>query len=261
MTLRRQTLLVLLIASPLAAQTPHDISKVDPAPLGGAISVPLPEAERKRLQKYDIPELVGSRQALGSQLIDGKLPRPLLDYIARTGKIEERLSMFEGNLVVVNVTGVGATMRKKVILPDDAARTYLQKISASSLAAVQTKDLMKPHDGREAILRVYSREHDFVERSFDPVAALPKPMNDLVTPLQDLLRVIYQDRGITNTVAGYIPEVGDQLVSDDRTVYRVTRIIDKHIVELRCVSQPTTMYVEVKDLYNYFIGTTGAAKQ
>jgi hypothetical protein len=30
---------------------------------------------------------------------------------------------------------------------------------------------------------------------------------------------------------------------------------------LRCTSQPISMYVAVKDLYNYFIGTTGAAEQ
>jgi len=33
----------------------HDISQVDAAPLGGAIAVPLPERERKKLAKYDIP--------------------------------------------------------------------------------------------------------------------------------------------------------------------------------------------------------------
>src|SRR4051812_16348946 len=78
--------LLALVAATALAQTPvqeppHDISKVDPAPLGGAISVPLPERERKRLEKYEIPELVGSRQALGSQLIDGRLPHPILDYL------------------------------------------------------------------------------------------------------------------------------------------------------------------------------------
>jgi hypothetical protein len=26
-------------------------------------------------------------------------------------------------------------------------------------------------------------------------------------------------------------------------------------VELRCLSQPTTIYVDKKDLYNYFIGS------
>ena len=52
-------------AVPVAAAAPpptptHDISQVDAAPLGGAIAIPLPERERKKLAKYDIPELAGS---------------------------------------------------------------------------------------------------------------------------------------------------------------------------------------------------------
>ena len=66
---------------------------------------------------------------------------------------------------------------------------------------------------------------------------------------------------MTNTVAGYMPKPGDQLVGDDRKVYRVVRVMDQRIVELRCTSQPISIYVEVKDLYNYFIGTTGASEQ
>ena len=51
------------------------------------------------------------------------------------------------------------------------------------------------------------------------------------------------------------------VVADDRKVYRVTRIIENRIVELKCINQPTMIYVAIKDLYNYFIGTTGAARQ
>src|SRR5438067_11751015 len=81
----------------------HDITLVDKVPLGGAIATPLPEAERKKLQKYDLPELAGSTQALGSQLIDGTLPRPLVDYIVQDAKVQQRLSIFQGGLVVVDV--------------------------------------------------------------------------------------------------------------------------------------------------------------
>jgi len=37
--------------------------------------------------------------------------------------------------------------------------------------------------------------------------------------------------------------------------------VNDKFVELRCLSQPTTIYVDVKDLYNYFIGTPGAASR
>lgn len=260
---------LVLAAFPLFAQTtpppqqavpPHDITKVDPAPLGGAIAVPLPEGQRKRMERYDIPELVGSRQALGSQLINGALPKPLIDYIAKDARIEQRLSIFDGGLVVVNISGAGATIFKKLIIPSDALKTYLKAANPTALAKIHDYELEAPRQDRIARLRAYSSDGKYIERSFDPVAVLPKTMNDELLPLQDLLRALYEDRGITNTVAGYIPAVGDQLVADDRKVFRVERIIDDRIVELKCINQPTTIYVQVKDLYNYFIGTTGAAK-
>src|SRR5437588_4268423 len=150
----------------------HDISQVDAAPLGGAIAVPLPERERKKLSKYDIPELAGSRQAIGPQRIDGRLPKPLIDYSATTADIYQRLSIFEGGLVVVEVRGAGGTIRKKVIIPDDALRSYVQTISPSALASVHDSELSKPRDTRRSLLRAYDGPN-FVERQFDPMATMP----------------------------------------------------------------------------------------
>ena len=259
---------VLLAASALAQsqeppqqEPPHDITQVDVAPVNGAIAVPLPEKERRRLKKYEIPELVGARQALGSQLIDGRLRRPMLDYVSEDGPIHQRLSIFEGGLVVVDVHGAGGTIRKKLLIPDDALKNYMRTISTTSLGNVQTADLVAPHDGRRGALRVYATTTYYVEREFDPMATAPKRLADMIVPLGDLMRAIYEDRGVTNTVANYEPKVGDQLVGDDQKVYRVARIADGHIVELQCISQPTSLYVEMKDLYLYFIGTTGAASR
>ena len=234
---------------------------VDKAPLGGAISTPLPEAQRKKLEKYDLPELAGSTQALGSQLIAGTLPQPLVDYIVQAATIHQRLSIFEGGLVVVDVRSAAGPIRKRVILPPDALKSYLTTVSPASIASVQQRDLSEPRSDRRGLLRVYSGPHLYNERAFDPMAALPKPLNDQISPLRDLLRAISEDRTVTNTVAGYMPKPGDRLVGDDRKVYQVVRVIDERIVELRCLNQPTTMYVGVKDLYNYFIGTTGAAQE
>jgi hypothetical protein len=240
---------------------PHDITQVEPAPLGGAIAVPLPEKERRRLKKYEIAELAGARQALGSQLIDGVLPRPMVDYFVRESKVRQRISIFEGGLVIIDIGGAGGVIRKKLIIPPDALKNYTDAISARALGTVRAADLTTPRDGRSATLRVYGAPHQFVERSFDPMTALPKELNDQVMPLQDLLRAIYQDRTVTNSVANYQPKVGDELVADDRKIYRVDRIIDAHIVQLHCTSSPQLLYVEVKDLYNYFIGTPGAASR
>src|SRR2546425_10086000 len=109
MTRKGQWAAVLFLVTPVFAQNPptpppgetprHDITMVDSAPLGGAIATPLPEAQRKQLAKYEIPELAGSRQALGSQLIEGTLPQPLVDYVAQDAKVQQRISIFQGGLV------------------------------------------------------------------------------------------------------------------------------------------------------------------
>jgi hypothetical protein len=248
--------MVLALPVPVPAQetTPHDITQVDPAPLGGAISVPIPERQRKRLKRYEIPELSGAQQAIGSQLIDGRLPRPLIDYHVRDAVIDQRISFFEAGLVVVRMSGAGGTIQKRVIIPPDALKKYLETTSASALQKIGEMELSPPAEFRTARLRIYDGGA-FVERMFDPTGTKPKRLQDQVRPLEDLLRAITEDREVTSSVAGYEPKVGDELVGDDRKVYRVERVIaDSNIVQLRCVSQPTILYVAKKDLHNYFVG-------
>jgi len=245
------------------AQTqPHDITQVDTAPAGGAIAVPLPQSQAKRLKKYEIPELVGTRQALGSQLINGHLPRPLVDFRTFAGPVEQRISLFEGGLVAITMNGAGGTIRKKMIIPNDALSAYLKVVNAPSLAAVQERSLPSATGSTSALLRAYDDRGTYVERRFDPTAALPKPLQDQVLPLQDLLRAMSEDRTVTNTVAGYDPQVGDELVGDDKKTWRVVRVLaESNIVVLHCTTDPTTIYVQKKDLYNYFIGAAPQAPQ
>ncbi len=255
-------LLAIASAVSLEAQTPpavngqpHDITGVDPAPIGGAIAVPLQPAQRRRLKRYELPELVGSRQAIGSQLIDGRLPRPLVDYLVHNANVDQRLSLFEGGLVVINMTGAGGTIRKKVVIPDDALQAYLKPLHRGALLSLRFK---KPVETRRATLRIYDDSGSARALAYDPIGTMPKTLNDAIVPIEDLLRAISEDRMVTNTVAGYEPKVGDQLVGDDRKTYRVERVLDSgNIVELHCTSQPTILYVAKKDLYNYFIGARG----
>ena len=243
---------------PSPAPTGHDISQVDTAPLGGAIAIPIPEEESKRLRKYDIPELVGARQAIGPQLIDGRLPHPLLDYAVHNGRIVQRLSLFEGGLAVLNMTGAGGTIRKKLILPSDALLSYLKPAKAPSLRILRPYEVPMPMPDRYAEVRAYDYPGaKKFELKFDPVAALPKALNDVTMPLSDLLRAMSEDRTVTNSVANYEPKVGDELIGDDRKTYRVSRMTPDGVVELHCVGQPTIIYVDKKDLYNYFIGARG----
>lgn len=242
---------------PPAAAPSHGIEDVDPAPLGGSIAVPLPQQRQRMLKKYDMPELAGARQAIGSQLIDGQLPRPLADYVVHEDFVEQRLSLFQGGLTVISMNGPGGTIRKKVIIPEDALATYLKPLRSP---AIRQLSPTAPRDGRRASLRIYDDGGQPFEVNFDPMGTIPKTLRDAVVPLEDLLRAMSEDRNVTSSVAGYEPKVGDQLVGDDRRTYRVERIIpDGDIVVLHCTSQPTLLYVAKKDLYNYFVGSRTAS--
>ena len=250
--MRAFALLVLVLALPALAQ--HDISKVDPAPPGTAIASPLPENQKRRLKKYDIPDMAGAKQALGSQLIDGRLPRPLVDFITRDGIVEQRISLFEGGLVVVHMTGA-ATIRKKVIIPPDALRAYRGVVNAAALAKIDPTQLPRPDASRTARLRAYADDGTSVERTYNPLGILPKALADKTLPLQDLLRAISEDRTVTTTIAGYMPKEGDELVADDQRVFRVVRVTEPGgVVELKCLDDPTSMYIARKDLSQFFIG-------
>jgi hypothetical protein len=246
---------VLLVA--LTASAQHDITKVEPAPSDAAVATPGP---RKPMKKYDVPDLAGARQALGSQLIDGKLPKPLIDYLSRTGEVAQRVSIFEGGLVVLNMTGASA-IRKKVLIPEDAVAAYRRAINAEALQKVDPASLAAPDPTRYGQIRAYADDGTFVERMFDPGRVNPKELDDKVAPMRDLLRAISEDRDVTSSLARYEPKPGDELVADDQKVYRVVRIVDPPgVVELKCLSAPTTMYVARKDLKEYFVGARPSGK-
>jgi hypothetical protein len=238
---------VLLCALPAFAQ--HDITQVDPASPDAAVSTPIPM--KRGWKRYDIPDLAGAQQAIGSQLIDGRLRKPLVDFITAEGPVEQRVSIFEGGLVVVNMTGA-ATIRKKMLIPEGALRTYVAAVSPWALAVVDQQSLAGPEPAHHSLLRLYDADGRFVERTFNPT----KPLNDQITPLRDLLRAVSEDRDVTSSVAGYEPKTGDELVADDQKVYRVLRVVDggDPVVELKCLDAPTTIYVAKKDLHLYFVG-------
>lgn len=245
----RLVLIAVLFAFTASAQ--HDITKVEPAPPDAAVATPGP---RKPMKKYDVPDLAGAIQAIGSQLIDGRLPKPLIDYVAVSDDVHQRISIFEGGLVVVNMTGA-ASIRKKVIIPPDALDAYQKAASIEVLGKIDQKSLAAPKPTRRAQLRVYTEDGAFVERVFDPGHVLPKTLHRPIAPLRDLLRAISEDRDVTSSVAGYEPKPGDELVADDQKIYRVIRVAEPNgVVELKCLSAPTTVYIAKKDLHQYFVG-------
>lgn len=243
---------------PALAQQPHDISEVDAVNPDSIIAIPLPPKSQRQMKKYETPELVGARQALGSQLVDGELPHPLLDYVTKSGLVEERLSMFEGGLTVASMTGNGGTMHKKLLIPIDAVAAYRRAAPPEKLAMIRNEDVSKPSDDRRSLLRIYRADGSHVELQFDPAGVVPKTLADEIRPLEDLLRVVAEDRTVTSTVAGYEPKVGDELVGDDQRIWRVERVTDTGLVQLHCTGQPTIVYIDKHFLYNYFIGKRAA---
>jgi len=242
-----------------SAQQPHDLSEVDAVNPDSIIAIPLPPKSDRQMKKYESPELVGARQALGSQLIDGELPHPLLDYVTKSGLVEERLSMFEGGLTVVSMSGIGGNMHKKLLIPIDALAAYRRAASPEKLAQIRNEDVSKPATDRHSLLRIYRADGSHAELQFDPAGVVPKTLADEIRPLEDLLRVVAEDRTVTSTVAGYEPAVGDELVGDDQRIWRIERVTDKGLIELRCTGQPTIVYIDKHFLYNYFIGKRAAA--
>jgi hypothetical protein len=243
--------LLVFAATSVAAQ--HDITKVDPVTGDTAISTPIPQ--RRGMKKYDIPDLAGAQQAVGSQLLEGRLRKPLVDFLTTEGTVTQRISIFEGGLVVVNMTGA-ATIRKKVLIPADALASYLASITAKSLTAIDTRMLAPGDRDSRSVVRVYGADGKSVEREFNPRRVLPNELHDQIAPLRDLLRAVSEDRSVTSSVAGYEPKTGDELVADDRKVYRVVRVVGSSdpVVELLCLDAPTTIYVAKKDLHLYFVG-------
>ncbi|MEO8378359.1 MAG: hypothetical protein ABI779_01725 [Acidobacteriota bacterium] len=240
------------------AAVQHDITQVETVSPDAAVSTPVSERELRRMKKYDMPELAGATQVLGSQLIDGRLRKPLVDFIARDGTIEQRISIFEGGLVVVKMTGA-STIEKKVIIPADALKQYTGSVTADAIRAIDPRQLAPPEPARRSLLRVYAADGSHRELVFHPDRVPPKELNDQVAPLRDLLRAISEDRGVTTSLAGYEPKAGDELVADDHKVYRIMRVADaRGVVELRCLDAPTTVYMATKDLHLYFIGTRRA---
>lgn len=250
--------LLALLAVPAVAQQPHDLSEVDSVNPDSIIAIPLPPRSSRQMKRYESPELVGARQALGSQLVDGELPHPLLDYVTKSGMIEERLSMFEGGLTVVSMTGIGGSMHKKLLIPLDALAAYRRAASPDKLAVIRDDDVSKPAIDRHSLLRIYRADGTHVELQFDPAGSMPKTLVDEIRPLEDLLRVIAEDRTITSSVAGYEPAVGDQLIGDDQRIWLVERVTKEGLVRLHCTGQPTIVYIDKHFLNNYFIGKRSA---
>lgn len=230
----------------------HDISQVEVPPLGETIAPLMTEDERK---KVEIPELAGTSLAVGSQLVDGRLPQPLADYVIKTKFAMQRISIFDSGLVVVHVKGDTGTVLKRLLLPQDALETFRTELSPMKLAEVAVDQLKLKPTSDIAVIRCYDSLGSHVDRKFDPTAALPLAIEHQRQLMQDLLNAIAQDREVTSSLTNYVPRIGDRLVGEDQKTYVVTAVYpDEQTVELTRADQPLRMYVASKDLNKFMVG-------
>lgn len=233
-------------------ETTHDISKVDVPPLGGRVALELSDEERARNQ---FPELAGAQLATGSQLVNGELPKPVVEYIVKTQFALQRISLFENGLAVVHVSDERGRVLKRVVIPMDALDTYRTELSPEKLAETPIAQLKMKATGDMAVIRSYDSMGSHVDRLFDPSAVLPLPLAQRRALLEDLLNALVQDREVTNSVTNYKPRVGDRLVGEDQKTYIVSGIYGQgDTIELTRADQPLKMYVAAKDLNKFMVG-------
>ena len=261
------TLRILLFATLVAAPaslaqhspppSPAGESERDPS-LGEAIAVPMPQLSRRQQKRYETPELPDTKSANGPQLIDGELPQPLIDYYARTGTIIQRISLFSNGVVALALEGAGANIRKRVIIPAGAIDNYATAVSRSAIDSISLESIRPPDASNLSFIRV-TNDGGYSERRFHTSSILPMELQRQKGILEDLLRVLAEDREVTSPLKDYEPRIGDRLISDDAKTYEVTRLMatpdDGMIVELSCTREPVKMFIAAKDLYNYFVAT------
>lgn len=260
MTPRRITQLALaaaVAAVAAASPTPAQNSPV-PTELGTAISIPTPDEDKLDTRNYNSAELNGAAPALGSQLIDGRLPRPLLDYGLKSSGSLQRISIFEGGLVVVHIDAGGARLRKRVHIPPGAVDVYLGLLSPGQIESLAKNDLGLAISKGTGYLRRYRDDGTPVTVTFANSRILPEEIQRMRTILDDFVRILAEDREVTNPMIAYTPRLGDKLIGEDQKLYQVTAIKNEGtVLELRSTKDPITIYIATKDVYTNFHAVLG----
>jgi hypothetical protein len=264
MTGRRITKLALgaAIAAVAAASSATPSSAQDRAPipteLGTAISIPTPDEGQVDRRKYNTAELNGAAPAIGSQLIDGRLPRPVLDYVAKSAASMQRISFFEGGLVVVHMEAGGARLRKRVRIPAGAVDVYLDLLSPTQIDLLAENDQGLSIAAERSFIRRYRDDGTPVEIAFSNSRVLPSEIQRLRTVLDDLVRILAEDREVTNPMIAYTPRLGDRLIGEDQQLYKVTAINNQGaMLELTSTRDPVKIFVATKDVFTYFHAVLG----
>lgn len=219
---------------------------------GIAISVPLPNLDSRQFRRYAVVELSGAMPIDGSLLVDGRLPAAIVDYASQLGTVRQHASIFENGVVAIHLSGVGGQVDKKVLMPPDAVASYREFFAACDLGSFRPID--PGAEGDQVSLRLASADGKIVEKRFPATALIPENVERMRLVLDDLIRALSEDQGVTNPISVWEPREGDTLLGGDQKRYRVVRILKGEFVELVCTSEPVRRFVPIKDLHLYFVG-------
>lgn len=250
-------LTVASLALSLSAQVEEEYSP--PPELGASISIPKPDEDAIDESRYSSPELTDTRAAVGSQLIEGRLPAPLLDYAIVTSKSSQRLTFFEKGLVVLHMKAGDANLRKRMILPEGALTDYLALLPPDKAARINRDEILTNglSDDR-GIIRIYRENGTHEEIVFSNSRVLPATVQQLRSTLDDLVRILAEDRGATNPMSKYVPRIGDKLISEDMKLFEVTALMNEgKLIELTGLQEPIRLFVEKDDIVSYFNAVLG----
>lgn len=217
-------------------------------------ALPAPAQTSQPAVEENFPELAGAEPVTGSSLVEGDLPPPYIDYTVRGFGVVQRLSLFGNGLAVYSRHFPEGSIRKRLLLPPAAVDEYRKLISTTALSRISSPVLSTtPTEARERI-RVYDEQGKSVEREYDPAFVLTEELETVRHLVHDLMRIIAEDRELTNPMAGYTPFRGDQLLAEDYKRWEVVRIIEEiGFVELRCLSEPVREMIRASEIETRFL--------
>jgi hypothetical protein len=221
------------------------------------ISIPVPQLSDKEMVNYHVVELAGATPVGDDLLIDGRLPKVLINFTARLEEVYQRLTIFENAVLALEMEGDGWRMSKRVRIPEQALDGYREFFTPRELERFRPWSQGDPARD-QTVLRITAGETT-VERKWASTAVIPEQIERLRLVLQDVVRALSEDREVTNPMAGYDASVGDVLLGDDQKRYRVVGILQQgNLLELQSLTEPVRRFVAKKDLHLYFVAADSA---
>ena len=231
-----------LATAPLRAQS-------TPPPLSN-LSAEQADRDKSGDEPYDNPDLYGAKPF---ELGQGhKLPSVLIDYTVRSGRLLQRVSVFDNRVASIHLRGNGPDLHRRIQLSTDWIDTVEKLIASIDASSIHTTNDPFRRDNDRVEMR-FNGVGGMQQIDFAAMQVMPQSIDTLRIMLGDLLGAIGEDKQVTNPITTYTPVAGDKLVGDDQHLYLIRRVFeDGSMVELEGVGKPIRFVVPAKLLYKLF---------